>query len=179
MIDRKKIIDDVFKKEGDKYGDQTTRPRIDQPTARGGITLPVWSEFIGRAGTIEQLKTMSHETARAVVDWKLKQIEQRMKLGVISFEPLKMQIIDFGYNSGEERAMRWLQRVLRVLPTGKMDIPTQRALIGGDPWLIHQALIAARLQMIDMATDPGGSVDAAFEEGLENRALTFSLLDVK
>jgi hypothetical protein len=31
--------------------------------------------------------------------------------------------------------------------------------------------------MIDMSTD-GGSIDKRFEEGLENRALTFSLLEV-
>lgn len=180
MIAREQLIDEVFRKEGDTYGDQHSSPPIDQPTGRGGIILPTLSTYLGRPATIAELKNLTHDQARTIVDWKLGQIERSMGLTFIPYEPLKLQLIDFGYNSGEGRALRWLQRVLQVPRTGHMDYATVHRLteLTEDLFLVHQALIAARLQMIDLATDPGGSVDHTYEEGLENRALTFSRLEV-
>jgi lysozyme family protein len=177
------LIDDVFAKEGDTYGDKDTKPPIDQPTARGGIILPTLQAYYdvkepGRRANVLELKQMTHGQARAVVRWKLAQIAAKAGLDRIVFAPLRFQMVDFAYNSGDGLAIRWLQRVLRVPRTGKMDALTFDALSKVDQWLVHQALIAARLQMIDGATDPGGKVDKRFEEGLENRALTFSLLQV-
>lgn len=168
------IIDDVFKKEGDRYEEP---PRIDQPTGRGGITLATLREFMGPTATLDDLKTLTHERAREIVRWKLRRLARLTRLDEIAFEPLKLQMIDFAYNSGQALAIRWLQRVLRVDRTGRLDEPTLDALKRHDPWLVHHALIAARLQMIDMATD-SGRVDKKFEEGLENRVLSFSLLEV-
>jgi lysozyme family protein len=182
-VTEEQLIDDVFKKEGDRYGDRTTKPPIDQPTARGGIILATLQAYYdevqpGRTATVQDLKDLTHAQARDVVRWKLRQIAKRAKLDAIAFDPLRFQMVDFAYNSGEGLAIRWLQRVLRVPRTGRMDAATIARVAAVDPWLAHQALIAARLQMIDLSTDPGGKVDRKFEEGLENRALTFSLLEV-
>lgn len=176
------LVTDVFAKEGDRYGDQTTDPPIDQPTARGGIILPTLQSYYheyapGRRATVLDLQTMSHAQAREVVRWVLRQLEKKYGLGFIGFEPLRLQMLDFAYNSPAELAIRWLQRVLRVPRTGRMDQETFAALERCDPWLVHQALVGARLQMIDRATD-SGAVDKRFEEGLENRAHKFSLLEV-
>jgi hypothetical protein len=76
-----------------------------------------------------------------------------------------------------ELAIRWLQRVLRVDRTGRIDAPDVGRIEASRPVLVDHALIAPRLQMIDMATD-SRRVNKRFEEGLENRALTFSLLEV-
>lgn len=180
MIAREQLIDDVFLREGDTYGDQHSSPPIDQPTGRGGIILQTLAAYKGAPATIAELKALTHLEARAIVDWKLGQIERQMGLTFIPFEPLKLQLIDFGYNSGEGLALRWLQRVLQVPRTSHMDYTTVHRLteLTEDLVLVHQALIAARLQMIDIATDPGGSVDHKYEEGLESRALTFSRLEV-
>lgn len=169
------VIDDVFRKEGDRYAEP---PEIDQPTGAGGIILPTLSEYLGRPATLAELKALAVDTARPIVRWKLSQLANRAGLDRITFEPLRLQAIDMAYNSGEGLAIRWLQRVLRVARSSKMDAPTIAALTNADQWLVNQALIGARLQMIDMSTNPGGSVDKKFEEGLENRALTFSLLEV-
>lgn len=171
------LVDDVFDREGRVYGDEHTSPPIDQPTAAGGITLPAYSEFLGRPATIAELKALTPTTAAPVVKWKLRQISRRNGLDLITFEPLRLQMIDFAYNSGDGLAMRWLQRVLRVPRTSKMDVATATALAAADGFLTNQALVAARLQMIDLSTD-SGTVDKRFEEGLENRALKFSLLTV-
>lgn len=176
------VVDAVFAKEGDRYGDQETKPPIDQPTARGGITLPTLQAYYddvepGRRATVLNLREMTHEEARRIVRWYLRRLAKQCGLARITFEPLRLQMVDYAYNSGAPLAIRWLQRVLRVPRTGRMDAATQARLTLLDPFLVHQSLIAARLQMVDLSTD-GGSIDKRFEEGLENRALTFSLLEV-
>lgn len=183
------LVQAVFDLEGDRYGDQTTQPPIDQPTARGGLTLAVVQAYYEATAvapaapytaTVEDLHTMTHAHARTIVGWHLRDLATRAHLvpAAIPFEPLRVQLLDFAYNSGEKRAVRWLQRVLRAPRTGDMDPTTINRLALSDLWLVHQALIGARLEMIDRATDRGGSVSPRYEEGLENRALSFSLLEV-
>jgi len=169
------LIADVFLREGDVYAEP---PQIDQPTGRGGITLPVLKDYAGHHVTVADLKAMTHDYAASVIRWKLRQLSLKSGFMKIADEPVRLQMIDFAYNSGAELAIRWLQRVLRVARTSKMDTDTLVAVGVADPWLLHHALIAARLSMIDKATDPGGKVDRRYEEGLENRALEFSMLEV-
>jgi lysozyme family protein len=171
------VIDDVFAREGDRYADEQSVPPIDQPTGRGGITLETLAAFRGAPCTVEDLKALTHAEARDVVRWLLRRLLMEARLSEIPFEPLRLQMLDLAYNSGPALAYRWLQRVLRVPRTGQLDGATLSALYSCSFWLVHQALIAARLQMVDRATD-GGAIDKRYEEGLENRALTFSLLEV-
>jgi lysozyme family protein len=177
LISIERLIDDVFVKEGDRYGDQHTRPPIDQPTGRGGLTLKTLEACLGRPCTVADLKNLSHQDARGVVRWVLDNLAGTSRIAEIPAEPLRLQMLDFAYNSGPALAFRWLQRVLRVPRTGRMDAATRAALAANNLWLVNQALVAARLQMIDLSTD-GTSIDKKYEEGLENRALTFSLLEV-
>jgi lysozyme family protein len=172
-----RVIDDVFAREGDRYADEHTTPPIDQPTGRGGITLETLSAYRGWRCTVDDLKALTHTEARAVVRWLLERLLHEARLSEIPFEPLRLQMLDFAYNSGPALAYRWLQRVLRVPRTGRLDDASLGALYATSLWLVHQALIAARLQMIDVSTD-GTSIDKKYEEGLENRALTFSLLEI-
>jgi lysozyme family protein len=169
------LIDDVFTKEGRTYGDQHTRPPIDQPTAPGGIILATLSEYLGRPATLAELRALTPDTARPIVQWKLRTLAAVQGFDRITFEPLQLQMIDFGYNSPPALAIRWLQRVLRVPRTGRMDETTIAALAISDGFLVNQALIAARLQMIDLWTDAAAQ-RKAWEEGLESRGLSFSLL---
>lgn len=177
MVTRGALIDDIFIREGDRYA------VVDQPTGRGGITLPVLVDFYkdmvpSQVPDLSTLQNLTHQDARGIVDWKLTQLEKSMGLVAVRFEPLRLHLLDFAYNSGQSRALRWLQRSLRVPRTGVMDGLTVSKLAASDQWLIHHVLLFARLQMIDAATDAGGSVDKKYEEGLENRTLSFSLLDI-
>lgn len=171
------LVADIFVKEGTRYGDRTTTPPIDQPTGAGGITLRTMTAYLGRQATVEDLKALTRETATPVVQWVLRRLAIDYSLTAIDFEPLRLQMIDFAYNSPPDLAIRWLQRVLRVARSGRIDSGTRWALSKYDPWLVNEALVSARLRMIDMSTD-GGSIDKRFEEGLENRAHKFSLLEV-
>ena len=180
------IVDDVFVKEGDHYHVS------DQPTARGGITLQTLIDFYkvqwpkAPTPTVKDLQRLSHEEARVVVEWKLYQLADEMQLAPLFTEannPLYLLLLDFGYNSGGPRAIRWFQRCLEVPASGKMDPVTITTLTdlrkragGSIDRLLHQALIAARLQMVDMWAD--APENKYLEEGLENRVLSFSLLKV-
>jgi lysozyme family protein len=186
MITEEQLVDGVFVREGDAYGDKDTKPPIDQPTARGGLTLDVVAAYMRAMGrpapTVQTLKDMTHAEARAIVRWEMQQLAHEHGLDQIPSEPLRLQVLDWAYNSGPALAIRWLQRVLGVKRTGVMDPVTVAAVKYPDlkriyVW-ISESVLAARLRMIDMATDPGGKVDHKFEEGLENRALSFSQLEV-
>lgn len=169
-----RLIEGLYDREGRVYAEP---PQIDQPTAPGGITLGTLSEFLERPATLEELRALTLEQTRPIVRWVLDRDAERFGLDRIDDEELRSQMLDFAFNSGPALATRWLQRVLRVPRTGRMDPATVAAVNAGDPWLLHHALIAARLLMIDLSTD-GGSIRKAFEEGLENRALSFSRLQV-
>jgi lysozyme family protein len=171
------LIDAIFIREGDTYGDQTTHPPIDQPTGRGGIVLQTLTDYLGHPALVEDLKALTHAQARQIVKWELHQIVVIAQLDAITFEPLRLQMIDFCYNSGPALAIRWLQRCLRVPRTGVIDPLTRVALLDQDLWLVNQALVGARLQMIDLWTDASAQ-RKAWEEGLESRGLQFSLLEI-
>lgn len=171
------LIESIFDKEGRKYGDEHTTPPIDQPTAPGGITLDTYSHYLGHPATLAELKALTVETAKPVIQWTLRSMIRREFFDQITFEPLRWQVIDFAWNSGPALAIRWLQRCLRVPRTGRMDVATLTALAQYDNWLVNQAYVAARLQMIDMWTD-AAQQRKAWEEGLESRGLLFSLLEI-
>jgi lysozyme family protein len=176
------VIDGIFLREGDAYEDDLRK--IDQPTGRGGITLAVLQEMSPQA-TLADLKALTHSDAREIIRRKVRQLAGQSGLNKIGFEPLRIQLLDFAYNSGTERAIRWLQRVLPVERTGKMDTATTDALARSNPFHVHHALAFARLLMLDQWSDPDArrakDVNAqrkADEEGLENRTLSFSLLPI-
>lgn len=174
------VVDDVFIKEGDVYAGP---PQIDQPTGRGGIILPTLQAFFDslpgsrKTATLTDLQALSHQDARDVVRWVLNQLAVKHGLNSIPYEPVRLHAIDFAFNSGPALAIRWLQRCVQVPPTGVMDYATIVALQKATPFLLNQAYVAARLQMIDMWTD-ADQKRKAWEEGLENRVLAFSLLTV-
>jgi lysozyme family protein len=174
------IVEDIFLREGDRYAEP---PETDQPTGRGGLTLGTVQRYFdlhrpGWAATVEDLKALSHEEARAIVEWLLLELESDMGLRWVSYDPLRLHLVDFAYNSGGALAMRWLQRVLDVPRSGVMDGPTRDHLAVGslEQRLIHHALLYARLEMVDRWTD--APVNKRFEEGLENRIHSFSLLEI-
>jgi len=168
------ILDDLGRREGLTYA---APPQIDQPTGPYGITLSVLAAYREAEVTVTDLQQLTAPEAREVARWHLQQLAQRHGLDQIADPSLYVQLLDFCYNSGAGLAVRWLQRTLRVPRTSVLDLATVAAANAADPFLLNQALIAARLQMIDRATD-AGAIDRKYEEGLESRALQFSQLEV-
>ena len=163
------IIDGILKKEG-RY--------VDHPKDKGGptnygITASTWGmeKRLGRVATREEVKAITEDEARDF--YKRRHIDQS-PFRMVTFEPLRVQLIDFGINSGTARATRWLQRAIGVPVTGLIDELTLAYLNAYPGRLINNALVAARLRMVDDWTD-GDQGQKIFEEGVESRALSFFL----
>ena len=117
------IVGGILQREGG-WRDAKTRPdgNVDPPTNRG-ITLP----------TLQAYYKQYVDASVVVTDANLRELSTDLATRIytsmfvdapgftpanIPFEPLRVQLIDFGVNSGPARAVRWLQRVLRVPATG-------------------------------------------------------------
>lgn len=167
------LIDATIEREGRIYGDQTTHPPIDQPTAAGGITAAVLAAYTGRQVTIDDLKALTVDTVRPVIRWQITTALTRYHFDRILFEPLRLQLFDYGYNSGYERAVRWLQRTVglpEAVVTGILDDRTLLALSTYPPVLINNALAASRAH----AAYHGGTAPE-YAAGVAHRAIEFAI----
>jgi lysozyme family protein len=94
----------------------------------------------------------------------------------VTYEPLKVQLIDCGVLHGQSRAVKLLQQTVGVTVDGKAGIMTRHAVNGCvDSWterLLNNALVAFRLKFIDELSDASKS-QKINEEGWENRSLLF------
>lgn len=164
------LIAATFDREGRSYA---APPDIDQPTAAGGITLPVLEQFLGRPATISDLKALTVATATPIVRWQIDQAMTRYRFHRIVFEPLRVQLFDFGYNSGYERAIKWLQRMAGVPEAAVDGVLGDHTLLALDRWppvLINNALAAERAYLA-----MNGAVAAKYAAGVARRALDFVL----
>ncbi len=181
------ILDDLLQREGGHRA-EVRRPdgTIDPETVRG-ITWPTYQKYcrdhdLGEPTSDGFLQLTAEQARNIYVGMFI--VEPGFTRENVPFEPLRVQLIDFGVNSSPARAIRWLQRAMLFRGadvTGVMDKPTTDLLYGlgtldGTPLLamVNDALVAARLYMIDRAVDQG-RIRKVDEEGLESRALGFFL----
>jgi len=176
------ILDGILTREAG-WRDAQTRPdgTVDPPTNRG-ITLPTLQQTGHLLGLqppilLDDLKQLDAGGARTIYV-AVYMDAPGFTIGNVPFEPLRVQLIDFGINSGPERAIRWLQRVLRIPVTGVMDVALVNCLKSYTQVhtlaIVNDALVAARSYMIDQLVDHG-QLRKQDEEGVESRALSFFL----
>ena len=160
------IIDGIIEREGRKY----TNLASDRggPT-KFGITLADLSSWRKRKCTADDVKALQEPEARAI--YETRYISEPGFAQIIDL-PLRVQLIDFGVNSGPERAVRWLQRAIGTPVTGQIDATMLDLLPRLPARLVNNALVAARLYMIESITDEDVK-QKANEEGWEHRALVF------
>jgi lysozyme family protein len=161
-------IDGVFDREGRTYAEP---PQIDQPTAPGGITLPVLTAWRGRPCTKLDLRQLSINEARDIIRANLRKALAAHGFNRITFEPLRMALLDFAWNSGEERAVRWLQRTVGVTATGTVDDRTIGAVARYPGALVNNALAAERAHMV--LASP--RIAEHLKDGVIRRAIGFVL----
>lgn len=142
-------------------------------------TLGRWRK-LGRPATPEEVRALPIEEASEIY-----RSEYIAGWDRVPYAPLREQLIDFGVNSGPQRAVRWLERVLGMPPIGQYPLSDDLVrllqqlhsrFVGRRPTLavVNDALVAARSYMID-ATEDAGQLPASDEEGVESRALSFFL----
>ena len=163
------IIDGILHREGG----YVNNPADKGGPTKYGVTAGVLGEWrhLGRPATADEVQAMEPGEARAICRARYIAAPGFER---IAYEPLRAQMCDFAYNSGPLRAVRWLQRVLQVPETGVLDSLTERELGRHDGRLVNDALVAARLYMVDRWTD-ADPTQKRFEEGVESRALEFFL----
>lgn len=163
------IISDVLVQEGG-YSDH---PADKGGATNFGITAKVLGEWrrLGRPASREEVRALTIAEAR---DIYRKRYVLNYGFQRIPHDGLRAQLVDFGVNSGPSRAIRWLQRAIGMPASGVLDAATLHAVSELPPKLVNNALVAARLKMIDAWTDEDRS-QKVFEEGVESRALSFFL----
>lgn len=175
MITERDFVEGLFDREGRVYADEHSSPPTDQPTGPGGITLPVLSAWRGRPCTIADLKALTLGEATDVLLAGVRKDLRAYRFDMIGYEPLRLQMLDFSWNSGAERAVRWLQRTIALPPalvTGQMDERTSMKLAGlpGDLLpAINNALAAERAH----AAWHGAVKDPELQTGVAKRAISF------
>jgi len=162
------LLDRVRDAEGVTYAEP---PAIDQPTGVYGVTLPMLSASRGRPCTVDDLKALTPEQGRAIVRSRFDVDIRKYGFDRVTDPHLQAQLLDFAWNSGESRAIRWLQRTVGLPPgfvTGTIDDRTIAALERFPGWLVNNALAGARAH----AAYHGGTPEK-FAAGVARRALEF------
>lgn len=92
-----------------------------------------------------------------------------------SHAALQSQLIDYGFNSGQDLVIRKLQSILGVKPDGVLGPKTLEAVAKSDPRLVNNKLVAARCLMLArlVQRDPKGHLNEIV--GLLDRALSFTV----
>jgi lysozyme family protein len=154
----------------EREGGFVNNPADKQGATNFGITARAWGIYkgLGRPATIAEVQAITSVQATAFYQQQLGQSVFKS----VAYEALRVQLFDYGVNSGTARATRWLQRVLDVPVTSLMDGPTTLALQRDRGPLVNRGLVAARLTMIDQICkdDPSQEV---FRAGWTTRALSF------
>lgn len=160
---------------------------VNNPADRGGATkFGITAKTLGdwrklkRPATADEVEALTMaEAGEIYIAWYVER--PGFTLANVPSERLRVHLIDFGINSGPERAIRWFQRCIGAPVTGRMDQSTrtlirylERERFGTRRSLdvACDVLVAARLWMIDRNTDAHPN-QKQFEEGLESRALEF------
>lgn len=163
------LIGDILRREGGY---------VDHPADTGGptkygITARTLGEWrsLNRPATRAEVQALTRAEAETIC--RLRYLE-RPGFHRIAYAPLQAQMVDFAYHSGPALAVRWLQRVIGAPVTGVFDATTAAELGRHDQRIVNDALVAARLYMVERVTDTTPS-QRVFEEGWEGRALEFFL----
>lgn len=176
------VLSTILLNEGGFKNDPANDPA--DPTNFGitAQTLGNWRK-LGRRATVEEVRALTPDEAKQIYR-KIFIEDPGFVHDKVPDEDLRLQLVDFGVNSGPGRAIRWLQRIIECHTTGVMDEETVEALqqlrnaegrVGLNLLaIVNDALVAARCYMIDRAVDTK-LISAKNEEGLESRALSFFL----
>jgi lysozyme family protein len=121
---------------------------------------------------VADLRALTLAEARQILRWRIDAALTRWHFDRIAYEPLRLQLLDFAWNSGEGLAVRQLQRAVR-LPEADVDgilgPQTLAALARHDAALVHNALAAQRARMVQTSR----KIAKKFKGGVIARALSF------
>lgn len=165
------LIDGILDREQGYQDNPADKGNAHGGATNWGITSASWGTYrrLGRPATRAEIWAITRTQA---VEFYRSQYVASSPFTAVAYEPLRVQLIDFGINSSNERATRWLQRVLDVPVTGSIDDRTTLALQRDRGDLVNRALVGARLQMYHMIA-ASDATQKAFLGGWLARAVSF------
>ena len=163
------FVDLVLREEGTTYAEP---PHIDQPTGPGGVTVPELTAFRGTPQTAADLRLLTIAEAKQIIVKRFHDPD----LARLADDALRVQVLDFAYNSGKATAVRWLQRTANAfLPVtdqltvdGVLGNRTIDAINRLPAIPVNNALAAERAHAAYH-----GAVAPAFAAGVAHRAVEF------
>lgn len=147
MTDRQLVTWIIDTHEGRAFTDDKDDPG---GATNFGITLRLFSAFMGREMTVEQLKAMPFTMA---VDVLHSEFCFKPKLSELTDARVKLCAIDFAIHSSAVRAVRSLQYAAGMSSPhdGVLGPQTREAVNAADPAVIHQRMLAFRMRFISEA----------------------------
>lgn len=173
------ILVAILGREGAEVKNDPHDPQDPSKFGIGAETLGNWLGLKRRA-TLDEVRQVTPPLALQIyAAWYVEQ--PQFTPTMIPYEPLRIQLIDFGVNSGPATAIKWLQRELKLVypqitVDGQLGPQMQTLLHQSLGWLpiVNDALVGCRSYLVDRLTDQRAGYKT-YEEGLENRALDFLL----
>lgn len=166
------FVELVLTEEGRVYAEP---PHIDQPTGPGGVTLPELAHFRGTSPTVADLRALTLDEAKRIIAQRFHDPD----LAGLTDEALRVQVLDYAYNSGKATAIRWLQRTANAflarasvdrLNVDGMLGPRTVAIINSLPPIpLNNALAAERAHAAYH-----GTMALKFAAGVAHRAIEFT-----
>lgn len=118
----------------------TDDPRDSGGATRWGVTQKTLSEWFGRPATKDEVRTLPRSVACDIARHKY---WVPMKCGQLA-PGVDLMMFDFGYNAGNDRAVRVLQKVVGAVQDGVIGPKTLAAAADYDP--AHLAALLADAQ---------------------------------
>ena len=160
------VIDDIIRREGDKY--------TDIPDDRGGptkygVTITSLSEYRGHPVTADDIKALTEGEARALF--------QALYITKPNFAPIKDDalrdlVIDCGIQYGRGRTSKWVQQIIGADPDGRFGPMSLRAIEARPPAQVYRDLLKRRFKWIGEIISADLS-QGKFAEGWNVRAAEF------
>lgn len=144
MTDRQMVDWIIEKFEGTKF---TDRKNDRGGPTKFGVTLKLFSAFMGREMTVEALKSMERSMA---IDILHSEFCFKPKLSAIHDERVKLCAIDFAIHSGPVQAVRSVQYASEMAAPhdGVLGPQTQAALNLAVAADVHRKMLAYRLRFL-------------------------------
>ena len=160
------ILDDLIRREGGYVHDPVDRGG---PT-KYGITQRTLRAWRGRAVTVDEVRRLTEEEARAIYHRRYVSEPGFTTL----LDPLRAQVVDDGVMSGPRQAVRDLQRAIgNVTVDGQLGPKTRAALRRRGVAVVHARLIQVRAKRIGRIVQRAPS-QARFLNGWLARITTFA-----
>lgn len=143
-MDAKAIIDEILVREG---GDKFTDRAVDRggPT-KFGITQTTLGAWHNKPATVDDVKNLTEAEARQIYET---QFITKPGFDKITYGPLRVHVIDFGVNSGTDRAIKYLQALVGALVDGQFGPKSQAAVNNyPDQQKLHLLLVRDRLRFL-------------------------------